>query len=144
MKTFDKLGIGRKFSIINQELRHMYDAAFAENGVTGTQAVILYYIYSESRDGIVYQRDIEAEFKIRRSSVTSVLQGLERNGFICRESVKEDSRLKKLVPTGQAAELSERLEKEITAINRKLLKDLDPNEITCLNSLLNRIMDGLP
>lgn len=144
MKTFDKLGIGRKFSIINQELRHMYDAAFMENGVTGAQAVILYYIYTENKERVVYQRDIEAEFKIRRSSVTSVLQGLEKNGFIRRESVKEDSRLKKLTPTEQAVSLSERLEKEITAINRKILKDLNPDEIECLNSMLNRIIGGMP
>ena len=144
MKTFDKLGIGRKFSIVNQELRHMYDAAFAENGVTGTQAVILYYIYTESKESVVYQRDIEAEFKIRRSSVTSVLQGLERNGFIRRESVKEDFRLKKLVPTGQAVLLAERLEREITAINRAILKALKPEEIDCLNGMLNRIIEGMP
>lgn len=144
MKTFDKLGIGRKFSIVNQELRHMYDAAFAENGVTGTQAVILYYIYTESKESVVYQRDIEAEFKIRRSSVTSVLQGLERNGFIRRESVKEDFRLKKLVPTEQAVLLAERLEKEITAINRTILKALEPEEIDCLNGMLNRIIEAMP
>lgn len=144
MKTFDKLGIGRKFSMINQELRHMYDAAFAENGVTGTQAVILYFIYTESKGRVVYQRDIEAEFKIRRSSVTSVLQGLERNGFIRRESVEEDSRLKKLMPTDKAAALAERLEKEITAINRTILKGLNPDEIACLNSMLNRVIEGMP
>lgn len=143
MKTFDKLGIGRKFSIINQELRHMYDAAFIENGVTGSQAVILYYIYAESKERMVYQRDIEAEFKIRRSSVTSVLQGLERNGFIQRESVKEDSRLKKLTPTEQAISLSERLEKEITAINRRILKDLNQEEIEGLNNMLNRIIGSM-
>lgn len=27
MKTFDKLGIGRKFSIINQELRRAFDTS---------------------------------------------------------------------------------------------------------------------
>ena len=54
--------------------------------------------------GDIYQKDVEKEFQIRRSTATGTLQILEKNGFIRREPVKQDARLKKLVPTDKAKE----------------------------------------
>ena len=53
----------------------------------------------------VYQKDIEEEFRIRKSTVTGILKLLEKNGFIRRESVPQDARLKRIVPTARAESL---------------------------------------
>ena len=35
----------------------------------------------------MFQRDVEAEFNIRRSTATGILQLMEKNGFLLREPV---------------------------------------------------------
>ena len=73
-----------------------------ENGVeqaTPMHGWIIEYLYRH-RDAAVFQRDIEREFSITRSTVTNILQLMERKGYIERQSVPRDARLKRLVLTG--------------------------------------------
>ncbi len=144
MYTYSELGISKKFSIINQNIRHMFDAAFIKSGLTGTQAAVLHFIFAKGKYDDIYQRDIESEFNIRRSSVTSVLQGLERGGFIRRVSVQEDSRLKKIVITDKAIEITEQIQQSIDGINQSILKGLSTDETKLLSTLLTRIGENLP
>ena len=50
---------------------------------------IIGYLYRH-RDTPVFQRDIEREFSITRSTVTNILQLMERKGYIERRSVPQD------------------------------------------------------
>ena len=141
---FDKLGISRKFWIINRKLRHMFDDAFAASGVTGTQAAVLHFVYTKGKYRDVFQRDIETVFNIRRSSVTSLLQGLERKGFILRENVQEDCRLKKLVLTDKSINIADHIQHKIDKLNNTILDGLSTNEVNFLNALLTQIEEKLP
>lgn len=140
----NEIDIGRKISVISNKIRHLFDASFAGSGITGTQASILHFIYMNSEYREVFQRDIEAEFDIRRSSVTSVLNGLERNGLIRREPVKEDARLKKLVLTDKAVEMSAHVKEVLYNINSLMINQFSHEDIVCLDTMLTRIADKLP
>ena len=62
------------------------------NGVEQTTPMhgwIIEYLYRH-RDEPVFQRDIEREFSITRSTVTNILQLMERKGYIQRLSVPQD------------------------------------------------------
>ncbi|WP_099470064.1 MarR family winged helix-turn-helix transcriptional regulator [Konateibacter massiliensis] len=87
---------------LSYQLKRDLDAAAAKHGLTRMQAVVIKHLEEETQKGDVFQKDIEKEFRIRKSSVTSVLQLLEKNGYIVRESGKEDARLKKIVLTDKA------------------------------------------
>ena len=60
------------------------------------------------RDEPVFQRDIEREFSITRSTVTNILQLMERKGYIQRLSVPQDARLKQLVLTEEGIQRHEK------------------------------------
>ena len=66
--------------------------------IDGIYGWILGYLY-HNRNTAVYQKNIEAEFSIGRSTVTSIVKTLEESGYIRRVSVPEDARLKKLLLT---------------------------------------------
>ena len=55
--------------------------------------ILGYLCRNEHKD--IFQKDIEAEFKICRSTVTNILKLMEKKGYIKRESVPYDARLKK-------------------------------------------------
>ena len=55
------------------------------------QGLIIGYLHN-NRFKDVFQKDIEERFTMRRSTVTGVLQSMERNGYIIREKVPYDAR----------------------------------------------------
>jgi DNA-binding MarR family transcriptional regulator len=140
----NEFDVGRKISIISNKIRRLFDSSFADSGITGTQATILHFIYMNNEYHDVFQRDIEAEFDIRRSSVTSVLNGLERNGLIRREPVKEDARLKKLVLTDEAVQLSAHVKEVLYTINCLISSQFNHEDIVCLDAMLTKIAKTLP
>lgn len=58
-------------------------------------------------DKIVYQKDIEKEFKIRRSTATAILKRLENEGLLKRVGEVDDKRLKRISLTTKAIQLYE-------------------------------------
>lgn len=88
---------------VSKNIRYFFDLAMSENGLTSIQTRILEYLrHVEEEGSSVFQKDIEDVFRIKKSSVTSVLQTLEKKGLIVRESVPQDARVKKLVLTDKA------------------------------------------
>ena len=94
---------------------------------TGVQGWILGYLYT-NQDKDVFQRDIQQQFSIRRSTVTGILQLMEKNGLITRSSVDRDARLKKLELTPYAIELHERVGRSIRQVETSLAESLSPEE----------------
>lgn len=94
---------------------------------TKTQTWVMGYLY-ENRDRDVFQRDIQELFGVRRSTVTGILQLMEKNGWITRQSVGEDARLKKIQLTPQAVELHERVGQCIRKTEELLSKGLTQEE----------------
>lgn len=88
---------------VSKNIRYFFDLAMSESGLTSIQSRILGHLWHAEEEGrCVFQREIEDVFRIKRSSVTSVLQTLEKKGLIIRESIPEDARVKKLVLTEEA------------------------------------------
>ena len=91
---------------VSKNIRYFFDLAMAESGLTSLQTRILGHLrHAEEEGRCVFQREIEDIFRIKRSSVTSVLQTLEKKGLIIRESIPEDARVKKLVLTEEAKKM---------------------------------------
>ena len=90
----DRIGVKIK-CLSNLLKRRMANDVAAEHidEVTGMHGWLIGYI---EREGDVYQRDVEKRFNMRRSTVTKMLQLMEKNGLVTRESVESDARLKKI------------------------------------------------
>ena len=87
------------------KLRKRVNADVQSLGLTGIQSRVIHYLLVKCAEGPVYQRDVESAFGVSRSTVTGMLQQMERDGLIRRESVESDARLKSLIPTQKAIEL---------------------------------------
>ncbi|MDR3321791.1 MAG: MarR family transcriptional regulator [Synergistaceae bacterium] len=121
----------------------MFYSSFLNKGITGTQALVLAFISGFEKDKDIFQRDIEAEFDIRRSSATSILNGLEKHGYIRRESVAYDARLKKLALTDKAIAITEQVIALVSGIDLILQKHIPPDDLKILESMLKQIMKNI-
>lgn len=74
----EEICIGKALHMVGNQMKRLFDNAALEYGLTSIQSRIIRFLYLESQKRDVYQKDIEEEFNIRRSSVTSVLQLLEK------------------------------------------------------------------
>ena len=101
--------VGRLINKISHQLKRQMCFHQEESELTNMQKRVLHYILFQSLKKDIYQKDIEKEFQIRRSTATGILQLLEKNGFVIRETVEWDARLKKLVPTAKAEGVREEI-----------------------------------
>lgn len=115
------------------------------NGVEQTTPMhgwIIEYLYRH-RDEPVFQRDIEREFSITRSTVTNILQLMERKGYITRRSVEQDARLKQLVLTEKGRQFHENTMLALHQTDEYVAGLLTEEENTELLRLLNKLYLGL-
>lgn len=131
--------IGKKILILANRIHRRISKESAQYGVTGVQGRILGFIYHNSDKKDIFQKDIEEELDIRRSSVTSVLQLMEKNGHIKRVSVSEDARLKKIVLTEKGLEIQKNVYASILKFEQCLRDELSQDETDILVSLIDRL-----
>ena len=112
------------------------------DNATGTHGYVIGYL--KSREGEdVFQKDVEKRFSIRRSTATAILQLMEKNGLITRESVDYDARLKRIVLTPKANQFTRLFEQEMIETEKVLKNGLSQEEIDLLIELLGRVQENL-
>ena len=98
MKEEDRK-IGPEIHCTDLKLSRNLSAHVRKSGVdevTMMHGWIIRYLY-ENREQDIFQKDIEQRFAVGRSTVTNLIQLMEKKGFVKRESVKQDARLKKVI-----------------------------------------------
>ena len=131
--------IGKDIIVLSNRIKRRMRVAAEALGITDTQGRVLQYIWEESEKREVFQKDIEDEFDIRRSSVTQIIQLLARVGLIVRESVQRDARLKKLVLTEKAIEIQKVMNGKVRELEAEMQKDISPEEKELFLKILCKI-----
>ena len=125
---------------VSKNVRYFCDLAVSENGLTSIQSRILGHIrHAEEENKDVFQKDIEEIFRIKKSSVTSVLQTLEKKGLIVRESIPADARVKKLVLTQEARKLQQCTYQALGKMEQEMRSLFTTEEFQQFLEYMNRI-----
>ena len=133
--------IRRVSNLIFRKINQFSRANGVEQG-TPMHGWIVEYLYAH-RDAPVFQRDIERDFSITRSTVTNILQLMERKGYIERQSVPQDARLKMLVLTEKGREFHEKTMLSLHQTDEFVAGLLTEEENAELLRLLNKLKEGL-
>ena len=128
-------------NLIFRKINQFHRENKVEN-VTPMHEWIMSYLYWH-KDSAVYQRDIEREFSITRSTVTNILQLMERKGYIERQSVPQDARLKRLILTEEGMRIHEKTMLSLHQTDEFVASLLTPEENAELLRLLNKLREGL-
>ena len=136
--------IGHEIRVIQRMLHHKIEAFRAENGDTLTfvQTRTLSFLLKHP-DKDMFQKDLEKELNIRRSTATEILNVLERDGYIERQSVCGDKRLKKLVPTQKAIDLGTRAMNHIQLMESTLSKGISSEDLETFYRVTDQIKKNL-
>ena len=136
-QTFESL-----FRSVSIQAQRIADHHLEQHGLSGQQGRMIAYIASHEQEGVI-QKDLEKVFHRRGASITSMLQGLERKGFIERRVSARDERQKNLfvLPKGKA--LLDDFQQLFVAIEDKILAGFTQEEQNTLYQLLQRVIVNL-
>ncbi len=141
MKHKETIGFAIR-SLDNLITRKMFAYA-AQNGVdklTVMHGWIIGYLY-DNLEKEIFQKDIETQFSIGRSTVTGILKLMEKKGYIIRESVSYDARLKKLVLTELGKEINKKTRDSIDTMDKEITSCFtkeETEEFLCLAKKLKQ------
>lgn len=137
--------LGPRIKFLNHAFNRKFMEAARANGVeklTSMHGRILGYLYwSPQKD--VYQKDIEEHFNITRSSVTGVVKLMEQKGYILRQSVQGDARLKKLSLTDLGIRACEQSMEAFHQVEGLAIRGLSPEQVETFLSLCDTIQSNL-
>lgn len=137
--------IGLRLHRLDMEVKKALDAGMKNAGyddVTLMHGWVLKYLY-DNRDHDIYQRDIERAFSIGRSTVTTIIQLMEKRDLVRRESVETDARLKKVILTEKGYQHHDHAVATFRDVHARMLNGITEEEKALLISLLGRIFDNL-
>lgn len=137
--------IGYKIRLIHNQIHKRMEEKKLENEkepLTGMQRWTLGYL-SEHEGQAVYQRDIEEAFKISRATASNMLSVMERRGFIERQPVEHDARLKKIVMTDLACDTIKRANQDVKEMETLLQQGLSGEDVVHLKKCLDIILKNL-
>ncbi len=109
--------VGREIKKTHNLIHRLLDARLKINpdkGITFADRQICMYLFNNAPRAI-YQKDIEKDFSLRRSSASAQLSKMEGKGLIVRHSDSEDKRLKRI-------ELTEKARDKLTASLKEVHK----------------------
>ncbi len=144
-KAYDERFIGMEINKTNNLIkRDMLRSDFKKelDDATGKNGWIIGYIANNS-DRDVFQRDIEDDFMIRRSTVSNMIQLMEKKGYIRREPVSYDARLKKLTLTPKAQEVHQNMVRQIEDNDRKMRQGISNEDLKTFFEVLKKIRQNL-
>jgi DNA-binding MarR family transcriptional regulator len=118
-------------------IKELQDSKLIPYDITNQQARLLGDIDGQLKQEKKFcQKDLERTMNLRGSSITSLLQRLERKGFIVRSSGDEDGRTKQLQITEKGIKLIEEMGAVFLSVEDMLLKNMKKDEKEIYKRLL--------
>lgn len=96
--------------------------------ITMMQRWIIWYL-TENANHDVYQRELENALNIGKSTLTEVLNLMEKNSLVTRVASQKDARCKKIVLTEKSIQINCEISHRIKAAEEKMKKDIPQEEL---------------
>lgn len=134
----DKFIIGLEITKLSHKIVRALEAeiiASVDKNMSATTARIICFLVKDGIDQEIFQKDIENFMGLSRTSVSLILNNMEKNGFVQRKSIIGDARYKKIIPTDKAIIYCKQIEKAFDKVEDKMKVNLDD-----LNALQNMLI----
>ncbi len=115
--------IGLEIKIISNLIYRKLDKRLSASGIkkiTTSHAYIIAFLYA-NQDKTIYQKDIEKELQVRRSTATGILKLMEKNGLIEKRPDEKDARLKRIILTEQSINYHKLVESTMQELETKMI-----------------------
>ena len=127
---------------------HMINRLFLANAkamgldeTTTMHAWILRYL-KDHENQVVFQKTLEQEFRMHKSSMSTILTLMESKGLIQRSEMSEDHRKKQLFLTDKGKELESAIKTVVETTENQILEGINDDELKACKSTFNKIIEN--
>lgn len=135
--------VGHKIKTLNNLLKRNMDKHFGHrpDHATLMQTWIIGFLQDREDLGVdTFQKDIEAEFSINRSTTSEMLKLMCKKGMIQRVAVAHDARLKKIILTSQSREFNAMMSRKMETLHDILVDGLTDEEIDIYMEISDKLI----
>lgn len=97
----------------------------------------------ENSDKVVFQKDIEKHLGLRRSTVSGILQTMEKNELVKRFDSESDARSKKIIITKKARLLHEQGIIAFDRLNKQIVEGISQEKLDVFFDVLKQMKENL-
>ncbi|GIO32852.1 MULTISPECIES: MarR family winged helix-turn-helix transcriptional regulator [Paenibacillus] len=142
--VFDMYPYSLYTKLIAQRVREIIDQLLKDHGLNSSQAILLSHIHQSIEEHIEINRKyLEKTMALSGPSVTNLLNGLEKSGFITRSNNPDDGRNLRIDITSKAKQfLSERSD-AFSKSEELITQGMSDAEKAMFASLLTRAFENV-
>ncbi|OPH46593.1 MarR family transcriptional regulator [Paenibacillus ferrarius] len=128
--------------LIGLKLKKQADESIKELGLNSQQGKLIAFIHEHQEQGLI-QKDLSERFHVRGASITSMLQGLEKKGYIERKIPAHNERQKNIYVLPKGLALINDFEISFQRVEEKIVQNLNIDDREVLQQLLTKINQNL-
>lgn len=125
-------------NMIGRRIHSWHSKIDEEEGITRMQAWIIGYLYDHPQQP-VFQKDLEGNFQIARSTATGILKLMEKKELIIRKPYPGDARLKQLELTARAEKYQREIIRNFELQQIALKKDIPQEKLDTFFQVVDMI-----
>ncbi|MGO4529458.1 MarR family winged helix-turn-helix transcriptional regulator [Paenibacillus sp. 2TAF8] len=130
------------FQTIGIKIKRKADDQVNELGLNAQQGRVIGYIYEHQEKGLI-QKNLADVFNRRDATITSMLKGLEKNGYIVRKIPANNERQKNLYVLPKGEQVIQDIEQMFATVENEIVKSLTDEEQATLMRLLTKVNQNL-
>ncbi|MCD1264167.1 MarR family winged helix-turn-helix transcriptional regulator [Shinella sumterensis] len=127
-------------SRVQRKMRALFDARVKERGLTLPRARALMIL---GRGSQLNQRELADELDIETPTLVRLLDGMEKQGFIERQSVEGDRRAKQIVMTPHGARMAGEVLDLARSLRADVLADISTADMTATVKVFATMSDNI-
>lgn len=127
-------------SRVQRKMRALFDARVKERGLTLPRARALMIL---GRGSQLNQRELADELDIETPTLVRLLDGMEKQGFIERQSVEGDRRAKQIVMTPHGARMAGEVLDLARSLRADVLADISTADMTATVKVFAAMSDNI-
>ena len=138
--------VGHRIKTLNNLMKRAMDKEFGHRPDRATLMHTWIIGFLQDREDAkidTFQKDIEEEFSINRSTTSEMLKLMCQKGMIQRVAVVHDARLKKIVLTDQSREFNARMSRQMELIHHRLVDGLTDEEIEFYIQISDKLINNI-
>lgn len=105
--------------------------------------ILKHIMFKIDTENNISQKDLELHFNLRKSTITGILKTMEKNGFLKKETDKNDKRVNNLLLTEKSMNIKTNILSEIKNTESILLKNIEKNDIETFIKVIKQMIDNI-
>lgn len=126
------------FHGISMNIRNQANLRLSELGLNAQQGQMMGYIFEHQDKGVI-QKDLADHFNRKGATITSMLQGLEKKGYIKRIIPEDNERQKKIYLLQKGIDLVAEFKDIFMEVEERITQGLTLDESETLMQLLVKV-----